>query len=410
MAFIEKATQPFETKPFFLLYTPKAVHGESGAGLPQPECADMGTFSAIPDWRPSHHNEPDFTDKPLWLRDHVSALSTAAQDHLDTVRQRALETSHAVAGPSPAPPVPSPLPPGCILGGADRTRAIEAVLDTLRDRHVDRDTVVIFTSDNGYFWGEHRLNAKTLPYQEAIRVPLVIRPAGGTTPRTESSLVLNIDLTATIADLADALPLLAQEGRSLAPFLDGVPPNPAWRDHFLIEAWDENDGTPAFAGVKSAVDGKYVEYLNGDKEYYTVADVREEQNVIANPPDPQAVTRLTQQLLTLRPSLPTEPRDTIFASSFELGNLSRWSVAPAHPDLTVAHEAALIGDPETAFGLKVVVQNDVALNVQDNTPQDEPQYRAKFDFDPNGIDPGMSPEARARSPCSSPARSRAGAR
>jgi hypothetical protein len=266
----------------------------------------------------------------------------------------------------------------------------------LIDQGVDGNTVIIYTSDNGYFWGEHRLDSKTLPYEEALRVPLIIRPADKIHRPDVTSLVLNVDLTATIVDLADdvvdVVPTLTpQDGQSLVPFLKGVPPDPAWRTDFLFEAWEDGDGMPKFEGVKSASLGKYVEYANGEKEYYTPGDTHELDNLVADPGHATAVSSLAARLQALRP--PAEPPDLIFASSFELGDLRRWSLGPVSPDLVVSHEAALFDDQVTAFGLKVVVDaTPDARFVQDDAPDNEPRYRARFHFHPNGFDPGPSGE------------------
>jgi hypothetical protein len=78
--------------------------------------------------------------------------------------------------------------------------------------------------------------------------------------------------------------------------------------------------------------------------------------------------------------------DVIFADGFESGDLSAWSsAATGGGDLTVAAEAAL---GSTAAGLRGVVDDTAALYVQDDSPEDEPRYRARFHFDPNGFDPG----------------------
>jgi hypothetical protein len=78
--------------------------------------------------------------------------------------------------------------------------------------------------------------------------------------------------------------------------------------------------------------------------------------------------------------------DVIFADGFEGGDLSAWaSAATDGGDLTVRAEAAL---RSTTAGLRGVVDDTAALYVQDDSPTDEPRYRARFYFDPNGFDPG----------------------
>lgn len=115
------------------------------------------------------------------------------------------------------------------LLGVDR--GIERIVERVHEHGELRKTVFIFTSDNGYFLGEHRLGRKGRPYEEAVRVPLMVRvppslrdgaPAG-----MEIDLpVANIDLPATILELAGARPCLpgrcrTLDGRSLLPLLRG---------------------------------------------------------------------------------------------------------------------------------------------------------------------------------------------
>jgi hypothetical protein len=77
--------------------------------------------------------------------------------------------------------------------------------------------------------------------------------------------------------------------------------------------------------------------------------------------------------------------DLIFEDGFETGNFGRWSTAATDAgDLAVTPQAALVG----GFGLQANVDDTASLFVQDNTPSDEPRYRARFYFDPNGFDPG----------------------
>ncbi len=130
------------------------------------------------------------------------------------------------------------------------------------------DTYVIFTSDNGYHMGLHRIRgAKWTPYMEAHEVPLVVRGPGVPADESFDELVANTDIAPTVLDLAGSSPPDWMDGRSFAPFLDGEAPDP-WRSSVLIEGVG---GTyydrPAYAGVRRE-DEVYVEYSTGDREYY----------------------------------------------------------------------------------------------------------------------------------------------
>jgi N-acetylglucosamine-6-sulfatase len=93
---------------------------------------------------------------------------------------------------------------------------VARVVQRLASERVLDNTVLIFTSDNGFFQGEHRIkNNKLKVYDEAVRVPLLIR--GGPFPEgvTVTQFVSNLDLASTIVQLAGARPRRVMDGRSL---------------------------------------------------------------------------------------------------------------------------------------------------------------------------------------------------
>ena len=110
-------------------------------------------------------------------------------------------------------------------------RGIKRLLETLEKAGELDNTVIVFTSDNGFF-GEHRLAlGKNLPYEEAIRVPLMIRVPTGVSLAAPGGVVhqpvANIDLAPTLLELARAQPCISStqcrvmDGRSLVPLLQG---------------------------------------------------------------------------------------------------------------------------------------------------------------------------------------------
>jgi arylsulfatase A-like enzyme len=121
-----------------------------------------------------------------------------------------------------------------------RIESLQAVDEGVRDivRTLERtgeleDTYIVFTSDNGYLLGEHGLVAKNVLFEEALRVPLIVRVPGTATATTSAVPVTSVDLAPTIADLAGATPQRTVDGTSFAPLLSD--PSGAWRDTQLIQ-------------------------------------------------------------------------------------------------------------------------------------------------------------------------------
>lgn len=100
------------------------------------------------------------------------------------------------------------------------------------------NTVIIFMSDNGWFYGEHRLSSKELAYEESIRIPLYIRIPGGRAGVVSSDLVLNNDIAPTLAELGGVTPPYQPDGTSMVPLLSANPAT-SWfnRRRFLVERW-----------------------------------------------------------------------------------------------------------------------------------------------------------------------------
>ena len=104
---------------------------------------------------------------------------------------------------------------------------VAAVVAALKDTGKLEHTVVIYTSDNGFLFGDHRLVGKTAAYEGSIKVPLLMRGPGIPEDQTRDQLVSNLDVTATIVDLAGAKPGVPLDGKSLVPLF--VSADAPWR-------------------------------------------------------------------------------------------------------------------------------------------------------------------------------------
>lgn len=285
-AFISDAVA--DGQPFFLYLSFKAPH------LPQtPAPRHEGTLQHLPPWRPPSYNEPDVTDKPTWLQ-NTPPLTPAEQADLDQIRIDQLEMLQSVDE---------------AIGGST-TYGIVGVLEHLRALGVEDDTLVVFFSDNGWHWGEHRTQAKLKPYEESIRSPMLVRYKRlAPLPRPDDRLVLNIDLAPTFAELAGAGVPIAQDGESLVRVLDGTAP--AWRSDFLTEGWPANR---VWASVRDA-QWKYVELpvTPGDPDtlfelelYDLLADPYEEQSLHADPQHAARMAAMATRLRQIRPHWPVD--------------------------------------------------------------------------------------------------------
>jgi N-acetylglucosamine-6-sulfatase len=258
-------------KRFFLHLSQRAPHDPA-----IPALRHVGLFAGLAPFRPASYAEPDASDKPAWVQ--TLDWDDATRDRVDRFRIAQLESLQAV------------------------DESVGAVMQALRDIGADDDTLVVYTSDNGFAWGEHRWLTKLCPYEECIRVPLVVRypPLVRGAPRLDDHFVLNIDLAPTFAALAGVVPPRPMNGASLVPLLAGAAPG--WRTDFLAEHWF---GRPPDNGlVEGSVDGrrwKYVEYVNGETELYDLeTDPSELSNVTGDPRHAEVKATLAARLRQLQ--------------------------------------------------------------------------------------------------------------
>ena len=160
------------------------------------------------------------------------------------------------------------------------------ILKALKETGQLDNTVLVFTSDNGYFYGEHGLSVeRRLAYEESIRLPLLVRyPRIIRAATVRDELTLNIDLAPTLLTLAGITVPVNMQGRSLVPLLNGQ--RPRWRDSFLIEYYSDSVFPRVLKMGYQAVRTrrwKYIHYpeLHGMDELYDLkTDPYELKNVI----------------------------------------------------------------------------------------------------------------------------------
>ncbi|MDB6025943.1 MAG: Arylsulfatase [Verrucomicrobiales bacterium] len=145
------------------------------------------------------------------------------------------------------------------------------------------NTLVVFSSDNGYFWGEHGLGDKRWAYEESIRDPLLMRYPKLIKSGTQlDQLVMNIDIAPTFLELGGVTVPKAVQGHSLLPLFKNNKTD--WRDSLLTEYFQEKmyNRTPTWQAVRTA-DWKLIHYteLTGMDELYDLKnDPYEMKNLI----------------------------------------------------------------------------------------------------------------------------------
>lgn len=153
----------------------------------------------------------------------------------------------------------------------------------LKEKGLDKNTVIILMGDNGYFLGERQLAGKWLMYDNSIRVPLIINDPRVQKHQDVNSMVLNIDVPSTIADLAGLKQPESWQGKSLLPVVNNET-NTINRDTILIEhIWDFSEIPPS-EGVRTN-EWKYFRYVNDksvEELYNLKKDSKEVKNLIGN--------------------------------------------------------------------------------------------------------------------------------
>lgn len=237
-----------EDQPFVLLFTPNAPHGPF---TPAPEHEDL--YPDLPPHRPPNFNEEDVSDKPAWIQ-ALPRFSRMQINAIDDRQRRQVQ----------------------MLKSLDD--AVGDILTQLEKQRKLDNTFVVYLSDNGFFWGEHRIPmGKNRVYEPSQRVPFAIRyPKLIGKPRVESRLVANIDLAPTIYELAGVPTPPDVDGRSLIPLLKGTD---EWRDALVLEGAPN----PPYEAIHT---GRfvYVESENDRPELYDLeVDPFQLDNVVDDP-------------------------------------------------------------------------------------------------------------------------------
>ena len=165
-----------------------------------------------------------------------------------------------------------------------------------------RDTIVIYTSDQGFFLGEHGMYDKRLMYEEPLHMPLLIRYPGRIAPGSVAeAIVLNLDFAPTLLDLAGVPAPKEMQGRSFAPILQGKTPDD-WRPTMYYRFYEAQYGVGPHLGVRTDR-YKLIHFLYGDcgwELYDLKADPQEMVNLYNRPESAETVARLKAEIERLQ--------------------------------------------------------------------------------------------------------------
>lgn len=247
-----------DLKQSFFAYV--ATHAPHSPATPAPRHA--GAYPGVKAPRTASFNEADVSDKPSWVQE-LPLLTQAEIDHIDQRYQNRLRSLLAV------------------------DELVENIVNTLRDTGQLDNTYIVYTSDNGYHLGQHRLEAgKMTAFEEDIRIPMIVRGPGVPAGSVTRLLTANVDQAPTFAEIAGVAVPSWVDGRSLLGILRGQSSSD-WRQVLLLEhkndgpddeEWqglsgDEigptvGSGAIPFSGLRTADGFTYIEYENGEHELY----------------------------------------------------------------------------------------------------------------------------------------------
>jgi arylsulfatase A-like enzyme len=264
-----------QAQPFFLSVAflaphsggPREADDPRNQATPVPAPRHRNRFASEPLPASPSFNEADVSDKPLSIRRRAVLGPQRVAGVTENYRQR-LESLLAV------------------------DEAVAAIVAALEASGELQRTLILFTADNGFFHGEHRVPAgKVLVYEPSARVPLIVRGPGVPRGRVHQQFVTNVDWAATIVDAANARAGRRLDGRSLVPLAQN--PTRRWGRDLLFE-------TPSYSALRTPR-WLWVEHGTGERELYDLSrDPHQLQSQHANGTLSLLRQRLAARLARLR--------------------------------------------------------------------------------------------------------------
>jgi arylsulfatase A-like enzyme len=277
-----------ERQPFLLEISTKAPHPQDN-DLKRPFPPDPKTESLFLDVtipKPPTATEGDFRALPPFLQTSEARARWMTRFSNDELYQRTVKDYYR------------------LIVGVDEL--VGTVMEKLEDKHLAGNTVILFTSDNGFYLGDRGLAGKWFMHEESMRVPLVISDLRrhSSAPAHRSELVLNIDLAPTILDLVHVAAPPEMQGRSLVPLMEGE--STPWRDEFFYEHRFRHPKIPMSEGIRTTR-WKYIRYTSVQPVFEELFDLEhdplEQHNLVNDPSAKNELDRLRSEWRRLAQTL-----------------------------------------------------------------------------------------------------------
>lgn len=256
-------TQPPST-PFCLSISFTAPHARDNMPreyTPDDRDATLYASAAIP--KPLTASEPFFTRLPQAVQDSVARRRWFWRFDTEEKFQNNVKDYYR------------------LVAGIDRE--VGRIMHQLASKGIADNTVIVFTSDNGYFLGERQLAGKWFMYEESIRDPLIVfdpRQPATQRNRSENAITLNIDFAPTILALAGVESPATMQGQNLIPFLKGNKPK-EWRSDFFYEHHFGPNIIPPSEGVRTE-NWSYIRWTNEDPLIEELYDIQRDPLQVYN--------------------------------------------------------------------------------------------------------------------------------
>jgi arylsulfatase A-like enzyme len=233
--------------------------------------------------KPPNFNEADIADKPSNMQNAARPMSQEQIDQLQLDYEGRIGSLLAV------------------------DEHVKTLVRTLKQTHQLQNTLIVFLSDNGWLQGQHRVTGdKFLPYEESVRIPLIVRGPGVPAGKTVKGQVANIDFAPTLVDAANANAGRKMDGVSLLPTIRDPRKRPKrvieiealerlFEGDIPVNAWDR-----PYKGVRTDRYTYVVYTETGERELYDRRkDPYQLNNIAGNPAYAQIEARLAAQLKKL---------------------------------------------------------------------------------------------------------------